>query len=444
MKVVIMAGGKGTRISSVAKDIPKPMIKIDGMPVLEREINCLREQGFNDIIITVSHLGNIIMDYFGDGSNISPITGKTFGVNISYFNEVEPLGNAGALYKIKDLLTDDFLLLNADSIFDIDFNRFVSYHKERGGLVTLFTHPNSHPYDSGLIVADENGVVKQWLTKEDSRPTYYKNRVNAGLHVINKAVLDRLPFDELLIGTRDSEGKVIKVDLDRQILKPLSGTGLMYSYDSPEYVKDMGTPDRYESVNRDYKLGRVVEKNLKNMQKAVFLDRDGTLNEYVGFLRDIDDFRLIEGTTNAIRKINESGYLAIVVTNQPVIARGEVTELELQEIHNKLETLLGLEGAYIDGLYYCPHHPDKGYEGERPEYKIKCECRKPKPGMLLKAAKDFNVDLSKSYMVGDGKNDIEAGISAGCNPIYIGETNDYNCKTYKSLEDFVTDVICEE
>lgn len=176
MKVVIMAGGKGTRISSVASDIPKPMIEIDGIPVLEREIQCLKEQGFEDLIITVSHLGHIIMNYFGDGLD--------FGVHIEYFVEEQPLGNAGALFELKNKLTEDFLLLNADSIFDIDFNRIVKFHKEKGGLVTLFTHPNSHPYDSGLIIADKTGAVEQWLTKEDARPKYYQNRVNAGLHVV--------------------------------------------------------------------------------------------------------------------------------------------------------------------------------------------------------------------------------------------------------------------
>ena len=139
MKVVIMAGGKGTRITSVASDIPKPMIKIEGIPVLEREIECLRNQGFDDIIMTVSHLGNIIMDYFGDGSGNSPITGVPFGVHIEYYFEKEPLGNAGALFNIKDKLTSDFLLLNADAMFDVDFNRFVAFHKEHGGLVTLLS-----------------------------------------------------------------------------------------------------------------------------------------------------------------------------------------------------------------------------------------------------------------------------------------------------------------
>lgn len=406
MKTVIMAGGKGTRISSVASDIPKPMIRVDGKPVLEHEIECLRDQGFTDIILTVSHLGGTIMDYFKDGNEISPCTKKPFGVHIEYYFEEKPLGNAGALFEIKDRLPDDFLLLNADSVFDIDFNRFVAYHKEKGGVATLFTHPNSHPYDSGLIIADADGDVQRWLTKEDIRPRYYKNRVNAGLHILSTKLLEQRP-------------DTAKVDLDRHILKPLAGTGKLFAYDSPEYVKDMGTPERYAIVCADFAAGHVQAKNLRNRQKAVFLDRDGTINQYVGFLRKIEDFELLPGVARAIRTINESGYLAIVVTNQPIIARGEVSIAELQEIHNKMETLLGQEGAYLDAIYYCPHHPDKGFAGERPEYKIICNCRKPKPGLLLQAAQDFNIDLTQSWMVGDGENDILAGINAGCRTALI-------------------------
>ena len=407
-----MAGGKGTRISSLTSNIPKPMIKIEGKPVLEREIECLRDQGFKEFIITVSHLADYIIDYFGDGS--------AFGVNIEYFIEETPLGNAGALFKLRDKLCDDFMLLNADSIFDIDFNRFVDYHRVKGGLVTLFTHPNSHPYDSGLLIVDEDGAVEQWLTKEDDRPRWYRNRVNAGLHIINPAVIDLSGIDAETVGREGKEGKFIKVDLDRQLLKLLCGTGKMFCYDSPEYVKDMGTPDRYKAVCADYRERRVQAKNLKNKQRAVFLDRDGTINKYVGFLRNIDEFRLLPGVAEAIRAINESGYLAIVITNQPVIARGEVTCEQLQEIHSKMETLLGTKGAYLDAIYYCPHHPDKGFEGEIPELKCDCNCRKPKPGLLIRAAEDFNIDLRNSWMVGDGENDIKAGKAAGCRTALIG------------------------
>ena len=232
-----------------------------------------------------------------------------------------------------------------------------------------------------------------------------------------------------------------KVDLDRQLLKPLAGTGKMFCYDSPEYVKDMGTPDRYEAVCKDFADGVVAGKNLKRKQKAIFLDRDGTINKYVGFLRDIDEFELLPGVAEAIGKINRSGYLAIVVTNQPVIARGEVGWEELQEIHNKMETLLGLEGVYLDGIYFCPHHPHKGYEGEIPELKFDCDCRKPKPGMLLKAAEDFNIDLSQSWMIGDGENDIKAGEVAGCKTALIGEGNFNQSITGNSLLEIVEHIL---
>ncbi len=423
-----MAGGKGTRITSVASDIPKPMIKIGDKPVLEHELECLRSQGFTDIIITVSHLGQIIMDYFGDGSKVSPATGKPFGLHIEYYFEKEPLGNAGALFKIKEKLTEDFLLLNADALFDVDFNRFVDYHRQHGALVTLFAHANDHPYDSGLLVIDKDNYVQQWLTKEDARPQYYRNIVNGGLHVLSPKVLD-------------VEINTPKVDLDRQILKPLAGTGKMLCYNSPEYAKDMGTPERYYAACADYKSGKIQGKNLRNKQKAIFLDRDGTINKYVGYLRTPEQFELLEGVGEAVRKINLSGYLAIVVTNQPVIARGEVTVDGLQQIHNKMETILGKEGAYLDGVYYCPHHSDKGFAGEVEELKIVCECRKPKAGLLLKAAKDFNIDLSQSWMIGDSENDVLAGKNAGCKTALIGEIDYGQNLQVTSLLDFVKEII---
>ena len=428
MKTVIMAGGKGTRISSVASDIPKPMIRIEGKPVLEHEIECLRDQGFTDLIITVSHLGHIIMDYFGDGSGISPSTGKPFGVQIEYYVEKEPLGNAGALFRLKDKLTEDFLLLNADAIFDVDFNRFIAFHKQHGGVATLFTHPNSHPYDSGLVFADNNGAVTKWLAKEDARPQYYRNRVNAGLHVLSPKILEQ-------------DINTPKIDLDRQLLKPLAGTGTMFCYDSPEYVKDMGTPERYDSVCKDFVAGMVKGKNLQNKQKAIFLDRDGTLNRYIGFLRNIEDFELLPDVCEAVKQINASGYLAVVATNQPVIARGEVTYAQLQEIHNKMETLLGEKGAYLDAIYYCPHHPHKGYEGEIPELKFDCSCRKPKPGMLVQAAEDFNIDLSQSWMIGDGENDILAGKAAGCRTALLGTESYGQDLSVESVAEFIGVII---
>lgn len=400
MKIVIMAGGKGTRIAEINAEVPKPMIEIGGKPILLYQIEGLKKQGYTDIVLIIGHLGSVIEDYFGDGSK--------FEVNITYIKEETPLGTAGALYYLRGAVDEDFLLLNGDVIFDVDIARFAAFHKEKGGLVTILTHPNNHPYDSGIIISDEEGTVTKWLTKEEER-LWYKNRVNAGLHMMSPKILDR--FVECK-----------KTDLDRDILKALIPEGQLHIYDSPEYIKDMGTPERYYQVTEDIKSGLVVSKNLLNKQKAIFLDRDGTINKFIKFLSNIDDFELLEGVTSAIKLINRSGYLAIVVTNQPVIARGEVTFEELTEIHNKMETLLGQDGAYLDDIFFCPHHPDKGFEGEKPEYKLVCECRKPKPGMLLQAAAKYNIDLEQSWMIGDTKSDMEAGRAAGCKVALVGES----------------------
>lgn len=415
-----MAGGKGTRIASVNSEVPKPMIPILGKPILEYEIECLKRQGYTDIILVTGHLGHCVKDYFGNGS--------CFGVCITYIEEKEPLGTAGALYLLKDSIHEDFLLLNGDIIFDIDIDKFAKYHREKGKMATILTHPNSHPYDSGIIIADDDKIVLQWLHKEDSR-LWYQNRVNAGIHMLSRRIFDSMTA-------------LKKLDLDRDVLKPLIKQSELAVYDSPEYIKDMGTPERYYSVIEDIKQGKVQEKNLKNKQRAIFLDRDGVINKYVGFLRNIKEFELIDGSAQAIKAMNEKGYLVIVVTNQPVIARGEVTIEQLKEIHNKMETLLGEQGAYVDAIYYCPHHPHKGYEGEISELKVECECRKPKPGMLLQAAKDYNINLEQSWMVGDSENDIIAGSNAGCKTVRIEENDSEN--SIHNLLEFVNRVLAFE
>jgi len=402
--VVIMAGGKGTRIATVNSTVPKPMIEIAGKPILQYELEVLARQSYRDVTIVTGHLGQMIQDFFGDGSK--------FGLHITYLHEKEPLGTAGALYWLKDKNKTDFLLLNADTIFDVDLDRFYRYHQAQKTAATIFTHPNAHPYDSAIIIADNNNIATNWLHKEDER-LWYRNRVNAGLHFLSPSVF---------AGFKTLQKK----DLDRDILKPLILSRQLSVYDSPEYVKDMGTPDRYENVTKDLRDGLVAAKNLNRWQKAVFLDRDGTLNKKVGFLTNIDQLELLPGVSEAVKLINESGFLAIVVTNQPVIARGEVTFEQLNTIHQKLETLLGHDGAYVDRIYFCPHHPDKGFPGELTEYKIECDCRKPKPGMLLQASKDFNIDLSSSWMIGDSLKDVAAGQAAHCKTILL---NDENCDT---------------
>jgi len=410
MKVVIMAGGKGTRIASVRNDVPKPMINICGKPILEHQIDNLKACGLTDIILVIGYLGDKIKEYFGDGSK--------FGVNIEYFVEDHPLGTAGALFKMPQL-TEDFLLLCGDVIIDVDFNRFIAFHKEHKAWASLVAHPNGHPYDSSLLVTEidapktvggmpeDTHRVIRWMAKEDER-TYYKNRVNAGIELISPELLKETMKNFVPRHPETPD----KIDLDRDVLKPNIPSGKIFAYDTPEYIKDMGTPDRFYETEKDIESGKVHARNLKNKQKAIFLDRDGTINKMVGFVTKPEQFELIEGAAEAIKAINKSGYLAIIVTNQPVIARGDCTFEELQTIHDKMETELGKVGAFVDAIYVCPHHTDKGFEGERPEYKCSCECRKPKPGLLLQAAKDFNIDLSESYMIGDSHRDVEAGENA--------------------------------
>ena len=437
-----MAGGRGTRISAISGSLPKPLIPLNGVPVLERQIACLRRQGITDITLATGYRGEEIVRFFGDGSGVSPATGMLFGVHIHYFTEDQPLGSGGALFQLRDNLKDDFLLLNGDLIFDIDLRRFAEFHRIHGGLVTLFSHPNSHPYDSGLLETDTHGQVLRWLAKEDHRPEYYHNQVNAGLHMISPALLS-VPPDGAVSGNA-------AVDLDRQVLKPLAGTGKLFAYESPEYVRDMGTPERYGIVCEDLKRGIVAAKNLALPQRAVFLDRDGVLNRHIGFVRTPDGLELLPDVPKAVRQINDSGFLAIVATNQPVVARGEATAAQLREIHHKLETLLGQDGAYLDHIYFCPHHPDRGFPGEVPELKTNCACRKPKPGMLLQAAEEFHLDLSSCWMAGDGERDIQAGKRAGCKTALIddgntGERRDFGQDiTVSSLLEFTETVLKTE
>ena len=422
MKAVIMAGGFGKRLARFYSDRPKPMIEICGRPVLEYQIENLRDSGITDIIIVVHHMRNHIMNYFGDGSLL--------GVNITYYEEESPLGTAGALFRIREKLSENFLLINGDLVFSIDFQKMIDFHKSNNALATLFVHPNSHPYDSELVASNGNGVVTDWF-KNDGHGNY-KNCVNAGIHILSKEVLYAHHSEE-------------KLNLRADVIEPLLDTGRVYAYHSAEYVKDMGTSDRLRHVTDDVENGIVFAKRADRKQKAIFLDRDGTINKYKGYITSPKQLELISGAAEAIKKINQSGYLAIVITNQPSIAMGRMSFAVLDEIHAKLDTLLGEEGAYIDALYFCPHHPDKGFEGERAELKIKCDCRKPSGGMIKKAAEDFNIDLSKSFMVGDSERDVLAAIEAGCTPIFLtGSDNTLNVphtRKYKKLSDFIKDEI---
>ena len=400
MKALIMAGGKGTRLLEITKDLlPKPMVRINGIPLLEHAINNLKKYNIDEVYISVGYKYQIIQDYFKDG--------KAFGIKINYIIENEPLGSGGALYYLKDIVKEDFVVCMGDALFNINIDRMLQFHKDNNAIATLLTHPNSHPYDSDLIICDKNNRVTEINKKDSTRDFFYKNNVNAGFFIINPSAL--YYFDTLKKASMETDFIQTLINDNKKV----------FAYKSTEYIKDVGTPERFYTATEDLINNLPEAKNLKNKQKAIFLDRDGTLNVYKGFINDEKDLELVPNCAQAIKLINKSEYLAIIVSNQPVIARGECSFEKQDTIFNKLETLLGKEGAYVDGIYYCPHHPHKGYTGEIKELKIDCNCRKPKIGMIEKSANDFNLDLSKCYIIGDSNVDVQTGINAGIKTIRV-------------------------
>ena len=398
-KALLLAGGKGTRLNALTNgELPKPMVEIGGKPLILHAIERLKEYGIDELYLSVGYMREKIIDYFGNGSK--------FGVVIKYIIENEPLGSGGAMYYLKGEVKEPFLICPADVVFDLDFNKMSAYHFVKGSLITLFAHPNSHPYDSDLIETDDEGKDIGIVKKNVERTSFYRNLTNAGIFIVSPEALGYF-----------TEPKFTNIEHD--FLTHFIPSGKVFCYRSPEYVKDVGTPERFFSAEKDLFSGKVAARNLKNKQKAIFLDRDGTLNVYKGFIKNAEDIELLPNVTEAIKLINESGYLAIIISNQPVVARGDCSYKDVDECFFKIETLLGKEGAFIDGIYYCPHHPDSGFEGERKELKFECDCRKPKIGLIKRAEKDFNLDLQKCAIGGDSNVDVLTGKNAAIKTVLL-------------------------
>jgi D,D-heptose 1,7-bisphosphate phosphatase len=388
-QLIILAGGKGTRLKDRLGDLPKPMIPIAGQPLLEHQIKLARAHGFTDVLLFVHYRADLIQQHLGDGSR--------WGLRLRYIVEREPLGTAGAVLAGFGELADRFAVMYGDTMINVDLTRFWNAHAQSGAAATLFLHPNNHPLDSDLVEVDATDRVTAFHNRPHPAARFFQNLVNAGLYVIEKSALvpwadNRQPLDF---------GK----DLFPAMLR--CGARLL-GYNSPEFIKDIGTPERYDWACAQYAAGIIQRSTLAVPQRAVFLDRDGTLIREVSAhgLRHIDELELLPGVPEAVHELNHAGLRAILVTNQPVIAKGFCTEADLRQIHNKLETLLGREHAFLDRIYYCPHHPERGFPGERVDLKIDCECRKPKPGMIRQAQRDLNIDLAQSWLIGDTTTDI--------------------------------------
>ena len=398
MKIVVIAGGEGTRLRKIAGNLPKAMVPFKGKPILEYQLELAKRYGFSDFIFLTGYLGEYIEKYFASGDK--------WGINIEYVQEKRPLGTAGAIKQLDGKIHGDFFVFYADTILSVALDKMLAFHKEKQGEGTLLVHPNDHPFDSDLLELGKNKEVVKFFPKpHDKGP--YRNLVNAALYILSEKIFSYI-----------KPGKF--ADLGRDIFpKMVDNSCLLFGYETAEFIKDVGTPERYYKVLGDLESGKVERLNKSNKQKAIFLDRDGVINKEVDLLDNEADFMLLPGVSEAIKKINDSEYLAVVVTNQPVIARNLLSVEGLETIHKIMETTLGNQGAYLDAIYYCPHHPDGGYPEENEAFKIKCECRKPNPGMLIEASKALNVDLSKSYIIGDSERDIMAGNNGGVQTILV-------------------------
>lgn len=423
MKAVIIAGGQGKRMWALTKDMPKPMIELAGKPILQHQIELVERYGLHQIIILSGYKSEVIENYF--------CSGAAYGVNIQYVRENAPLGTAGAVKQLENTLDDDFLVLYGDIMLDIDLDSLISFHLNTKSLATIVVHPNDHPADSDLLEVDDDSKVTTFHSKPHDKNKFYRNMVNAGVYVFGHEIFRHIPE-----GTFSDFGK----DIFPQILKIGK---VICVYRSAEYIKDVGTLERLREVEKDFISGKVARLNKKNKRAAVFMDRDGVLNEEDYPLISLKQFKLLDGAGEAVRKINESGLLAILVTNQPIIAKGFISEEQLNVIHAKLDSELGKAGGYLDKIYYCPHHPEKGFEGEIAELKIECECRKPGTGMIESAVKEFNIDVEGSFVIGDRTADIAAGAGAGMKTILVKTGFAGSDGKYISEPDYIFENISE-
>lgn len=397
MKVVVLAGGKGTRLG--LGNIPKVMVPMGGVPLLERTVKSAVGYGFTDFLFLSGYLGDAIEQYFGDGSR--------FGANIEHVREAAPLGSAGCFNQVRERLTEPFLVVYGDILMDVDFTAFANFALKRGGAGTLFAHPNDHPFDSDLLEVDNDGRILAVHAKPHASNAHLPNLVSAALYVLAPAALDFV----------EPQGPS---DWGRDVFPRLAQVAPLYAYRSCEYVKDIGTPERLARAERDLGEGRLERLALRTAKPVIFVDRDGVINEERGGVHSPGDVALIAGAANAIRSFNDAGVPVICVTNQPDLAKGMMNWDDLRAVTGEIDHQLAREaGGYLDDILVCPHHPERGWPGEVPELKVQCDCRKPADGLLRRAARFHHIDFARSWLIGDRYCDIAAASSVGTRTILV-------------------------
>jgi D,D-heptose 1,7-bisphosphate phosphatase len=375
------------------------LVPIGGKPVLQHQLELASAAGIRHVTICAGHLADSIEAFVA----ASPAP----GLDIRILVEREPKGTAGAVLDALQTFPSHFFVMYGDVMAAIDLRAMAAHHLACEADFTALVHPNDHPHDSDLV---ETGPG-DWIVATHPRPrpagVDYANLVNAALYVVRRDALASLGVSG---GARD---------FVRDVMTPLVRAGRrVLAHRSAGYIKDMGTPERLRAVDEDWRRGRIGAGDVRS-RAAVFLDRDGTLNAAKGHIRSAGELEILPGVPESLRLLREAGYLLVLLTNQPVIARGEATEADVAAVHRRLESEIGKHGAYLDRIYVCPHHPDSGFPGERVELKIACNCRKPATGLFEQATRDLNIDAGASWMIGDHPRDIEMARRAGLRSILL-------------------------
>jgi mannose-1-phosphate guanylyltransferase/phosphomannomutase len=421
-EALILAGGKGTRMGENSNTIPKYLRELKSESLLKRQIRQLNESGFSTATVLVNDRKDMVLKHLTELNSSSLIR---------LVSDTKYTGTGGAITSALDLNADHLLITYADTVFEIDIQKFIRFHASKNSDFTTLIHPNSHPWDSDRVVVDPEGRVRRLIKKTDTLKEPTPNLCLGGMILVRKTFIEEMYKDFV-------ENKKWHSDLVGDFLTPRRiDSKRVFGYRTSEYIKDAGTPDRFEEVVRDIQSNFSLNSHYR---PTVFLDRDGTIVVLKDQLNSPDQVELIPGVARFIRTLNERGVLAIVITNQSVIARGLCSEKELDLIHSRMEELLATNGAYLDQIYYCPHHPDRGFENEVVELKIGCKCRKPRIGLLNRAKKDHKIDTSRTFFVGDTKVDEKTAIQFGSRFFYVKHNKDDTLHMEKRFDEILSEI----
>lgn len=414
---VILVGGEGNRVSSITNGKSKAELKLHkNKKILDFQIEQISKLNKKIILLSNSKFKSL--------NNY--ISKKYNNLDITIINEDKKLGTAGSLASLRKFNFKYFIIIYGDLIFNVDLKKIVQFHQKKNSECTIVVHPNNHPYDSDCIEIDDKAKSKKIFFKPHSKKII-PNLCLAGINLINKNLLKFIRINEFQ-------------DFSKDFLKLCENKVKIYAYNTREYIKDAGTPERILQIKRELTSIKYLKGNINKKIPAIFLDKDGVINKLNNKknYQKIDDF--IEGAVEAINIINKTGYLVIIITNQPAIAKGIISEKKFLKDVNKLSSKLSRNHVYFDRIYYCPHHPNKGFKNEVKRLKKNCNCRKPKNGMLLKAIKELNIDKSKSFFIGDQYTDYLASKKTNIKFIGINNKNRFKRKRIKNKKNLLSAV----